>query len=67
MPQQWTYMKHFNDNIKLLIFYLPMVSIIKNFESGYNVYAQKEVILNENMLLKINILKQPIINIPLDI
>ncbi|XP_039306121.1 uncharacterized protein LOC120357987 [Solenopsis invicta] len=74
IPPQWTYttsttyMKHFNKNIKLLIFYLPMVSTIKNYEDKCNIYLQKEVILKENMLLEINILKQPIIiDIPFDV
>ncbi|XP_071554586.1 uncharacterized protein, partial [Temnothorax nylanderi] len=63
IPPQWTYMKHFNNNMKLLIFYLPMVSTIKNYEDKCIIYLQKEVILKENMLLEINILKQPIIDI----
>lgn len=45
-----------------------MVSTIKNYEDKCNIYLQKEVILKENMLLEINILKQPIIiDIPFDV
>lgn len=66
MPQ-WTHMKYFNENMKLLIFHLPMVNAIQNFENGCNISLQKEVILKENMVLKINILKQSIINISFDV
>ncbi|XP_071579404.1 uncharacterized protein [Temnothorax nylanderi] len=67
MPPQWTYLKYFNNNIKLLIFYVPMVNALKNSENKYSVYSQKEVVLKENMELEVNILKQSVAAFPFDI
>lgn len=64
MPEQWIYMKYFNDNVKLLVFFLPVCNIIKDYEDRYTMCPQKEVILKENLILNVNILKQPIIDFP---
>ncbi|KYN07063.1 hypothetical protein ALC62_01978 [Cyphomyrmex costatus] len=63
LPNQWAYIKHVNDNIKLLIFFLPKYNLINGHENKYTFNAVKEVVLKENMMLEVTVLKQPLIHI----
>lgn len=67
IPSHWTYIQYVNDGMRLLAFFLPTCSIIENYEDRYTINPFKEVILKENMTLEINILKQPVTNMPPDI
>jgi hypothetical protein len=67
LPNQWTYFKYIKNNIKLLIFFSPTCNLINSLENRYTFYALKEVVLKEDMTLQVNVLKQPIKNIPLNV
>jgi len=48
-------------------FFLPICQKLENNKDGYRFNCLKEVLLQENMTVQINILKQPILNMPSDI
>lgn len=56
MPKGWAYIEM---DTKVLIFFLQTHGKLKN-TNRYTVYSKKEVILNENMNIEINIMKQPL-------
>ncbi|KAL0105522.1 hypothetical protein PUN28_016886 [Cardiocondyla obscurior] len=53
-----------DDNTRLLIFFLPTCNKIKSNNSLYSFYSIKEVILKNDMRIQVNVLKQPILNLP---
>lgn len=66
MPSQWTYAQYDINNLnnkRLLVFFLPICNKIHNYTDGYTITSVKEIIVQENMMLQINILKQLICNI----
>lgn len=64
MPNRWTYSQFVTDGIRLLIFFLPTCNKIDNYINRYTLNSLKDIVLQENMTLQINILNQPIISMP---
>ncbi|KYN17225.1 hypothetical protein ALC57_10444 [Trachymyrmex cornetzi] len=65
MPRNWTYAQCYND-MRLLAFFLPKCDKLENYKDEYTFNCLKEVFLQEDMTIRINILKQPVLNILLD-
>ncbi|KAL0103722.1 hypothetical protein PUN28_017764 [Cardiocondyla obscurior] len=64
LPKQWAHTQINDDNTRLLIFFLPTCKKIKSNNSLYSFYSIKEVILKDDMRIQVNVLKQPILNLP---
>lgn len=64
MPNQWVHTQYYDGTTRLLIFFLATCKKLKNHESIYSFNSIKEVILKDDMTLQINILKQPVLNLP---
>lgn len=67
MPRHWVYTQCYNYDARLLVFFLPICQKLENDKDEYTFNCFKEVFLREDMTLQINILKQPILNVPSDI
>ncbi|XP_025154000.1 uncharacterized protein LOC112588407 [Harpegnathos saltator] len=64
MPSQWMHIQYCSSDTRLLVFFLATCNKIENYNDRYSFNPIKEVILKEDMTLQINVLKQPVLNIP---